>query len=162
MTPGVDSERDGVFHMDVFHAAYLVGHEFRPDGVTGLSRKMGRNAGTFSNQLNPAQETAKLGLSDAVAMSLAADDFRILHAFADTCGHLAFKKPDYSRVSDASLLDMVLQRDARLGAFAGVVQAALDDGSIDPVEMARIEEAAYEVAAAHLEMVERLRGLRRG
>jgi len=147
--------------MDVNQAAYRVAHDFRPDGASGLARKLGISAGTFLNRVNPEQETHTLPLGMAVAMSLAAHDFRILHAFADTCGFLAFEKPDYSRVSDASLLNMVLQRDVRLGAFAGVVEVAIDDGAIDPVAMARIEEAAYEVAAATLALVERLRGLRR-
>lgn len=148
--------------MDVMQAAYRVAHDFRPDGASGLARKLGAPAGTFLNRVNPEQDTHYLPLGMAVAMSVAANDFRILHAFADTCGFLAFVKPDYSRVSDASLLEMVLQRDVRLGAFAGVVESALDDGVICPVEMARIEETAYEVAAATLALVERLRGLRRG
>lgn len=146
--------------MDVHDAAYRVAHDFRPDGAVGLARKLGRNSGTFLNQLNPGQETSKLGLGDGPAISLAANDFRILHAFADTCGFVAVRKPDFSRVSDASLLEMVLARDVRLGAFASVVQSALADGAICPVEMARIEETAYDVAAATLELVERLRGLR--
>ena len=147
--------------MDVMQAAYRVAHDFRPDGASGLARKLGVPAGTFLNRVNPEQDTHTLPLGMAVAMSLAAHDFRILHAFADTCGFVAFAKPDYSRVSDASLLEMVLQRDVRLGAFAGVVEAAIDDGAICPVEMVRIEEAAYEVAAATLALVERLRGLRK-
>lgn len=148
--------------MDVMQAAYRVAHDFEAGGATGLARVMGLPAGTFLNRVNPEQDTHALPLGMAVAMSLAAADFRILHAFADTCGHLAFPKPDLSRVSDASLLDMILQRDVRMGAFAGVVQSAIDDGAIDPVEMARIEETAYDLAASVLEMVERLRGLRRG
>lgn len=148
--------------MDVMQAAYRVAHDFRPDGASGLARKLGVPAGTFMNRVNPEQDTHTLPLGMAVAMSVVAHDFRILHAFADTCGFLAFAKPDYSRVSDASLLDMVLQRDVRLGAFAGVVESALDGGAICAVEMARIEETAYGVAAATLELVERLRGLRGG
>ncbi|MBK6556047.1 MAG: phage regulatory CII family protein [Comamonadaceae bacterium] len=148
--------------MDVHDAAYRVAHDFLPDGAVGLARKLGKVPGTFLNQLNPHQETAKLGLGDAVAMSAAANDLRIAQAFADTLDCLLVRKPDLSRVSDASLLDMVLTRDVYLGAFAGVVRSAIDDGAIDPLEMARIEEAAHDLAAATLELVERLRGLRRG
>ena len=148
--------------MDVLHAAYNVAHEYLPDGAVGLARKMGRNPGTFLNQLNPEQESAKLGLGDAVAMSIAADDYRILHAFADTCGFVAFKKPDFSRVSDASLLEMLLKRDRAEGEFADVLGRALDNGQISRAEYAAIEQEAYEAAAATLELVERLKGLRRG
>lgn len=148
--------------MDIHDAAYRVAHDFRPDGAVGLARRLGRNSGTFLNQLNPHQETAKLGLGDAVAMSVAAGDRRIAEAFADTLGCLLVQKPALALVSDAALLDMVLTRDEYLGAFASVVRSALDGGAIDAFEMARIEEAANEVAAATLELVERLRGLRRG
>lgn len=148
--------------MDVMQAAYRVAHDFQPDGATGLARKLGQTPGTFLNRVNPEQDTHFLPVGLAVAMSMAANDYRVLHAFADTCGHLAFKKPNYSRVSDASLLEMVLQRDTRMGAFSGVIEHALESGDIDAVEMARIEETAYDLTASILEMVERLRGLRKG
>lgn len=148
--------------MDVHDAAYRVAHDYQPpQGAVGLTKRLGRNAGTFLNQLNPAQETAKLGLGDAVAMSIAADDYRILHAFADSCGYVAFKKPDFSRVSDASLLEMILKRDQAEGEFAQVLASALGNGQINASEFVQIQKEAYESAAATLELVERLKGLRR-
>lgn len=59
--------------MDVHDAAYRVAHDFLPDGAVGLARKLGKVPGTFLNQLNPHQETAKLGLGDAVAKQAAVD-----------------------------------------------------------------------------------------
>lgn len=149
--------------MDVHDAAYRVAHDFDPPhGAVSLAKKLGKNAGTLMNQLNPHQDTAKLGLGDAVAMSLAANDFRILHAFADTCGFVALAKPDYSRVSDASLLEILLKRDREEGDFAEVLAAALENGQVSPREFDDIEREGYEAAAALLELVERVRGLVRG
>lgn len=148
--------------MDVLQAVYRVAHDFEPKGAVGLAAKMGLNPGTFLNRVNPEQDTHSLPIGMAVAMTLAANDFRILHAFADTCGHLAFPKPDYSCVSDSSLLDMVLQRDVQMGALSSVIASAIEDGSINPVEMGRIAEAAYDVVSCTLELVERLKGLRSG
>lgn len=148
--------------MDVLHAAYDVAHQFKPDGAVGLAKKMGRNPGTFLNQLNPEQENAKLGLGEAVAMTIAAADYRILNAFADTCGHVAFPKPDFSRVSDASLLEMILKRDRAEGEFAQVLAKSLDNGQVSADEFAAIQREGYEAAAATFELVERLKGLRRG
>lgn len=148
--------------MDVMHAAYLVAHEFQPNGATGLARKMGQPAGTFLNRVNPDQETHFLPLGLAVAMSISANDFRILHAFADTCGFVAFKKPDFSRVSDASLLEMMLKRDCAEGEFARVLADALENGQVSPAEFNDIEREGYEAAAALMELVERVRGLVRG
>lgn len=148
--------------MDVMHAAYLVAHGFKPDGATGLARKIGAPAGTFLNRVNPEQDTHFLPLPMAVAMSIAANDFRILHAFADTCDHLAFPKPDLSKVSDTSLLEMILKRDRELGQFAQALSDALESGDISPAEFARIEQEGYDAAAAQLELIERVRGLVRG
>jgi len=149
--------------MDIHDAAYRVAHDYDPPhGAVSLARKLGRNAGTFLNQLNPHQDGAKLGLGDAVAMTLASGDFRILHAFADTCGHLAFPKPDFSKISDASLLEMILKRDREVGQFAQALSDALESGDISRKEFARIEQEGYEAAAALLELIERVRGLVRG
>ncbi len=148
--------------MDVLHAAYRVAHDFRPDGAVGLARKMGIPPGTFLNELNPDQETHKLGLGRAVAMSVASEDPRILHSFADTCGFLAFQKPDLSNVSDEALLDLFLARDEAIGHFAEAVRRALADGSVSAAELDEIKATAYHSAASLLEIVARLEGLRGG
>lgn len=152
--------------MDIFDAAYRVAHDFksgqRPDGAVGLAVKMGVSPGTFLNEVNPGQETHKLGLGRAVQMSLAANDFRILQAFADTCGFLAIPKPDLSDVSDQALLDLWLARDAAAGRFAETVGKAIADGAISAAEFAEIKATAFRYAAAVLEIVARLEGLRDG
>lgn len=148
--------------MDVLKAAYDVAHDFPDRGAVGLAARLDKNAGTFLNELSPGCETAKLGLGTALAMTLATKDYRILYAFADTCGHLAFPKPDFSRVSDAALLDMFLVRDEAAGRFAETVRLALADGSVSRAELSRIRERAHSYAAAVLEIVARLEGLSDG
>lgn len=148
--------------MDVHDAAYRVAHDFVPDGAVGLARKLGVNPGTLLNQLNPSQETAKLGIGQAVAMSAMSGDARILHAFADSIGYLALPKPDFSKVSDSSLLEILLMRDERQGNFASSISSALADGAISESEYKEIELAGYLAAAAALELVLRLKGLCRG
>lgn len=145
--------------MDVFDAAYRVAHDF-PGGAVALARLLGKNSGTFLNEVNPGQETHKLGIGDAVAMSTTTKDPRILHAFADACGHLAFPKPSLSHVSDQALLDLFLKRDQAVGAFASVVSQALSDGAVGDEEFRAIQEAGYDLAATVLEIVQRLEGLR--
>lgn len=149
--------------MDVLYAAYRVAHDFDPPhGAVGLAKKMGIPAGTFLNELNPEAETHKLGLGRAVAMSVAANDARIAHAFADTCGLIAFPKPDLSNVSDAALLDLWLAHAEADGRFAEAVRHALADGSVSEQELSAIRATAYGCAAAALEIVARLEGLRDG
>lgn len=147
--------------MDAMIAAYRVAHDYKPGGAVGLARKLGVSTGTFLNEVNPEQETHKLGIGRAVAMSVAAGDARILHAFADTLGYIAIPKPDLSNVSDGALLDLFLARDEAGGCFAATVRESLADGDISPAELEAIRESAYRLAASLLEIVSRLEGLRR-
>lgn len=143
--------------MDVHDAAYRVAHDFEPDGAVGLAREMGVTPGTFLNQLNPNIENTGVSLGRAVAMTLAAGDFRILHAFANTCRHFAIPQPAHPHVSDQALLDLLLKRDAEMGDFAEAVAKSLEKGGVTAAEFAWIEREGYEAAAAILELVARLR-----
>lgn len=144
----------------VFAAARGVARDFPGRGARGLAIKLKRNPGTFANQLAGAG-FHKLGLGLAVEMTLETRDFSILHAFADVCGHLCFVKPDLRDTSDVALLDLFLARDEAGGEFAREVGVALLDGEICDAEFERIAARAYRSAAAVLEIVARLEGLRR-
>lgn len=98
--------------MNVFDAVYRVAHDFADRGAVGLAARIGKNAGTFLNEVSGTCETAKLGLGTAVAMSVAANDARILHAFADALGFVAVRRPAASaEAGDAALLDLFLSLD---------------------------------------------------
>jgi hypothetical protein len=146
--------------MDIFDAAYRVAHDFPERGAVGLALKIGKNPGTFLNEVSGTVETAKLGLATAVAMSVAADDPRILHAFADAMGFVAIKRPSpHDDASDQALLDLFLSRDIRAGSFAKAVASAIEDGHISRDEMADIQERAYQAAQAIFDIRSRLAGL---
>lgn len=143
--------------MDIFDAAYRVAHDFPDRGAVGLAIKIGKNPGTLLNEISPGCETAKLGLATALAMSVAANDPRILHAFADALGFVAVRRPTLSDgVADEAILDLFLSRDVRAGTFAETVSAALADGRITKDEMGEINAKAYQVAAAIFDIRARL------
>ncbi|HRH13200.1 MAG TPA: hypothetical protein PK225_02490 [Azonexus sp.] len=146
--------------MNVFDAVYRVAHDFADRGAVGLAARIGKNAGTFLNEVSGTCETAKLGLGTAVAMSVAANDARILHAFADALGFVAVRRPAASaEAGDAALLDLFLSLDIREGMFAAAVQAALADGRVSPADLEDIQSQAYEAVRAIYEVRDRLAGL---
>lgn len=143
--------------MDIFDAAYRVAHDFPDRGAVGLAIKIGKNPGTLLNEISPGCETAKLGLGTALAMSVAANDPRILHAFADALGFVAVRRPTLGDgVADEAILDLFLSRDVRTGSFAETVSAALADGRITKDEMGEINAKAYQAAAAIFDIRARL------
>lgn len=146
---------------DVLELAYRVAHDY-PGGIPALAQRLAINAGTLQNRLNPQQEESRLGLAEAVAITLATNDSRILKAFAAACGHVAIPMPDLRRVSDTALLDLLFKRDKEMGEFAQAVAEALKDGDVTPQEMKGIRREGMEAVGAMLELINRLEGLVRG
>lgn len=145
--------------MDVFEAAYRVGHDFRPDGAVGLARLMGRNPGTLLNKLNPNQETSTLGLGDAVLMSTISGDPRILEAFALTMKRGVFELPQPGFPCDTDLISLVLRRERKQGEFARVLEAALGDGRISRAEAVELSRWGRLVIQRWVELITRLESI---
>lgn len=142
-------------------AAYSVAHAF-PGRVPALAKLLRVNAAVLGNQINPHAESHKLGLGTAVAMTKAAQDFRILYAFAGDCDHGTFRLPDLSGVSDEALLDMVLEGQMEVGEFGRLLRTALADGRIDRKEMRGLDEQCRRILMAYWTLLQRLGGLADG
>lgn len=145
--------------MDVFEAAYRVAHDFRPDGAVGLARKLGKNPGTFLNKLNPHQETHHLTVGEAVAMSHAAGDTRIVQAMAWEMGGAFVKLPPMEGASDMELLTLLLVREEKEGVFAETVLRCLDDGRISEKDWREIRTAGMAYLGAFMGLMQRFEGM---
>lgn len=148
--------------MDLFEAAYRVAHDYRDgeqQGAVALARKMGKHPGTFLNEVNPAQDSHKLGLGDAQVMQLIANDHRIAQAMATNLGGAYFRLPDLSDLSDVALLEVLGRCGAELGDLFRSVNASLADNRISRADFARIEGEGMEAIAAVAEALARMRGM---
>lgn len=148
--------------MDVFEAAYRVGHDFKPDGAVGLARKMGKNPGTFLNKLNTNTETHQLSLAEALAMSVVAGDSRIAEAFCWELGGFFVAKPECGGMSDLELLTLWLARERKSGGFAEVVDRCFAHGRISEKDWKEIEVAGVAYLGAFLELMYRFKAMRHG
>ncbi len=144
--------------MDVFEAAYRVAHDF-PGGAVALAGKMGRNPGTFLNQVNPETETHHLHLGTAVQMQAITGDHRILQAMAGTLNEVCFPLPNLSRVSDDALLEMLCRIGYEGGDFYRVINLGLQNHRFTRADLAQVRNEGLEFIAAIAETMARMKGL---
>ena len=122
--------------MNVADAAYNVGEDYRDGGTAGLARRMGKNPTSLSHELTRTG-TAKLGLLDAVKMSVMSGDLRILQAFADACGMTLVPLPPPSGLSTQECIQRLGVASERFGLVAADTCAILADGKVNSNELAR-------------------------
>ena len=163
-------ERYPTHWTDLQTAAYRLVHETERGGKRGaeaLAPYVGKAPASLSNEVNPDYQGAKLGLDDAVALELAAGDFRILDAHAAACGHVAIPLPPADpAASDAEVLELYAEWMAAKGeTSARIAQALNEEGplgrDIAQGEAAEIARAGYRHIARFLEFLERVKGLAR-
>lgn len=140
--------------MDVFEAAYRVAHDFE-GGATGLAQKLGRNAGTFLNKVNPAMDSHLLGLGETIEMQVVAKDYRILYAYAATLSHICIPAGDYTGDSDLGLLEAFAAMVAEQGDFARKLNVFMSGRSITQREFCELRREMFECFQAGLELLKR-------
>jgi hypothetical protein len=144
---------------DVFQAFHRVVHDY-PAGVEKLAARIAMPTGTLYNKANTNESSHhKPTLGDAVLVSLATGDHRILHAFASTLGEVCFPLPDFSRISDSALLDLITAIGAEGGDFHRAIAEGMADRRYTRAEHARVKAEAHQFIAAICEACGRLEGL---
>lgn len=123
--------------MNILDAAYNVVHDY-PGGAHSLGPRMGKNPNTLNHEV-AGDGTAKFGLVDAVKATRLSGDFRILHAFAESCDHACIPLPPSSSAPTSSVLAALAQSSQRFAGLCTEVCASTADGVISDNELARIE-----------------------
>lgn len=136
--------------MDVRTAAFNVGHDF-PGGVVALAPLIGKNASTLNQEL-AGLGTAKLGLADAVKLTLQARDYRVLDAFNLQCGRMSIPLPEMLDLESDDCMRALAEASREFGELCTEVCGSLSDGRVSDNEMVRIQREAGD-------MVARLNGL---
>ncbi len=131
----------------------------RRRGAAALAPLLRMNPGTLANKVSPAFTGQQLTLREALSVMQATQNYAILQSLCLLVEHVAHPLPDFSRCSDAALLDLWSQCQARLGAHAGTVHGALADGVITRAEMREVRNTLQYAMAAGLEFIARMEGL---
>jgi len=142
---------------DVADAAYNTAHGY-PGGITALALRMGVNAATLTNKINPNNSTHHLSLREAVAMQALSGDYAILHAMAEALGHAATPAtPDQSGGDPAEAL---MRLHMEFADFVRAVTEALrESGAVTSNQVRRADYHAQEAIAAIGHALAAMRGL---
>lgn len=143
---------------ELARAVYDTVHGYRDSktgkrGPVALAPRLGMIPGTLANKANPMQDS-ELSLSEATAVQLAAQDYRILRAMAWELGHATYELPSVA-VSDMEILTQYTEYHAAVGAKAIAIRNALADGCT-PEELAEVQRALEASIRAGLGLAARL------
>lgn len=145
-------------------AIYDTVHDYRDPrtrgrGAASLAPRCGMHPGTLNNKADPGIDTHKLGLLESVPVQLAADDFRILHAYAADLGHCAWQLPAAVPASDVEVLDAYAFVHERAGRKSAAIRGALSDSRVTAAELADIRAHFDAEVRAGLQLLSRLEAL---
>lgn len=133
--------------MDVEVAAYNLVNAFVPGKATALAPLLEKAPGTLSREINPRYPDYKLGLLDAVKLSVLTGDRRILEAFAAEMNCLVvqvLERPPSAGDSFAGLGQLAKESADLVAATC----EALADSKVTGNELLRLEREASELMAA--------------
>ena len=138
--------------MDVMTAAFNVGHDYN-GGAAKLAEDIGKNPNSFNAEL-AGTGTAKLGLRDALKMTLRTRDYRILDAFNLACGRNSVPLPDVEGLETEDCLAALAKASREFSELCAEVLNSLgDDGKINDNERNRIQrEGGQALATINLVM----------
>lgn len=136
-------------------AAYRVVHDF-PGGAVKLAPLAGMNAGTLSNKVNPAMESHKLSVIEAVAIQHNARDYRVIQAEAQALGGVFLHLGPIPQVSDAEILTAYAAWHTDIGSTAKAIHAALEDGRITRDEINLIRKKFQAQIVTGFQLLDRL------
>lgn len=130
-------------------AALNLVQDFKPGGASALGPLIGKAAGTLSHEVDPNFRGAKLGLADAVKLTLITGDRRILEAFAAEAGCIVIKVHDPAADMEGGEAMAALGRVAKEAAdYVALTCDSLADGRVTENELLRLEREAGELMGA--------------
>lgn len=127
-------------------AIFRLVHDY-PGGAMALAPVLGKRGESLSHEVSPVYPTAKIGLLDAVKLSLFTGDRQVLNAWAGDMGCMVLPL-----AADVPGVEGIGARTAQLAKeFAdlmGTLAADLADGDVSANDLARIDRESSELVAA--------------
>ena len=144
---GDDPAPNRVRGQDVADAAYNTAHGY-PGGIGALALRMGVNANTLTNKVNPQNTTHHLSLREAVAMQDMSGNYAILHAMAESLGHTCTRATPDQSFGDP--IETFMRMQVALADFSRAIADAVrdGDGAVTSNQVRRADHHAQEAIAA--------------
>lgn len=134
----------------IYTAAHRLVHRNNPDE---LAKVLGKTGNSLRNEVNPNLTGPKLGLVDAVKLTLATDDFTLLQACNMACGYLAVPLMSIKVTDDKTLIQDWAEWQNSVGKTCEAITDALNDNKVTPNELAEIQAAGLRKTGAFLQLL---------
>ena len=141
-------------------AIYRTVHNGHPRGAVGLGPLIGVRASYLQNKADPAHD-AELTLRESIPLMRETGDLSILATLAAAVDHAVIPVGDFSKTSDAALLDLYCEYHADLGQTAEAIRDALGHAHarITRADVRRVRREMLEDIQAGLAFLARLESL---
>ena len=133
--------------MNVLTAAFNLVHDY-PGGATALAPLLGKSASTLSHEVDPNYPTAKLGLADALKLTMLSKDRTVLNAFAMACHCMVLPLPACADGVDDDTFKGVTRMAREFAEVIGQISEVTADGRVSDNELRRVESEAAELVSA--------------
>jgi hypothetical protein len=133
--------------MNVQTAAFNLVHDY-PGGATALAPLLGKSASTLSHEVDPNYPTAKLGLADALKLTMLSKDRSVLNAFAMACHCMVLPLPACADGVDDDTFKGVTRMAREFAEVIGQISEVTADGRVSDNELRRVESEAAELVSA--------------
>jgi hypothetical protein len=133
--------------MNVQTAAFNLVHDY-PGGATALAPLLGKSASTLSHEVDPNYPTAKLGLADALKLTMLSKDRSVLNAFAMACHCMVLPLPACADGVDDDTFKGVTRMAREFAEVIGQISEVTADGRVSDNELRRVEREATELVSA--------------
>ena len=134
----------------IYSAAHRLVHRNNPDL---LAKVLGKTGNTLRNEVNPNLTGPKLGLVDAVKLTLETNDFTLLQACNMACGYLAVPLMAIRVTDDKTLIEDWADWQQSVGKTCESITEALADNTVTPNELAEIQAAGLRKTTAFLQLL---------
>lgn len=142
--------------LDAFHTTV---HSY-PGGCEALSARMGVGHAVLRNKANPNFEHNKPTLADADLVMTLSRNYSVLHALAQNHGHVCVEMPAPGAVlTEETIIKTFSQVWAANGQVGAEVDATMEDGIVEPHEVAKVRAAVYTTVQALMSLVVRLEAM---
>ena len=128
--------------MNILLSAFHVVHD-HPGGAVVLGPMLGKNPATLSHEVNPNYAGAKLGLEDAVKLSVLTQDRRIATAFAAQVGCMLLALPEVSRAG--TCFESLAAMAREFAELVASISESAADGRVSPNELKRVQTEAAQL-----------------
>ena len=132
--------------MQLLDAAYHSVHDY-PGGAPSLAPRMGKSPHTLNHEVT-SSGSSKLGLADAAKICQLTQDYRILYAFAEACGHVCIPMPADSAADAQGVLHQMAETSREFSELCAEVCSSAADGHISDNELERIGRERMDLMGA--------------